>query len=151
MVTGRGSATGGWEVTAPPKGFKKENMGYFHALKWAFLSSLIRKYMLWEGFYHDFNTKKVSASGGLCPLTPTKGLHPLDPRWGRCPLDPRGNFAPSNDLPIDIEYNKRLDHRRPCWEDDLNGGSNLQYKVTNQFDAVVVVQYFVLAIISSLV
>ena len=35
-------------------------MGYFHALKWAFLSSLIRKYMLWEGFYHDFSTKKVS-------------------------------------------------------------------------------------------
>ena len=52
---------------------------------------------------------------------------------------------------IDIEYNKRLDHRRPCLEDDLTAGSNLQYKVTNQFDAVVVVQYFVLAIISSLV
>ena len=52
---------------------------------------------------------------------------------------------------IDIEYNKRLDRQRPCLEDDLNGGSNLQYKVTNQFDAVVVVQHFVLAIISSLV
>ena len=26
---------------------------------------------------------------------------------------------------IDIEYNKRLDHRRPCLEDDLTAGSNL--------------------------
>ena len=38
--------------------------------------------MLWEGFYHDFSTKKVSASGGLRPLTPTNGLRPLDPRQG---------------------------------------------------------------------
>ena len=28
--------------------------------------------MLWEGFYHDFSTKKVSASA--------KGLGPLDPQ-----------------------------------------------------------------------
>ena len=27
-------------------------------------------------------------------------------------------------LPIDIEYNKSLDRRRPCLEDELNGGSN---------------------------
>ena len=27
--------------------------------------------------------------------------------------------------PMDIEYNKRLDHRRPCFEDDLTAGSNL--------------------------
>ena len=26
---------------------------------------------------------------------------------------------------IDIEYNKRLDHQRPCLEDDLTAGSNL--------------------------
>ena len=53
---------------------------------------------------------------------------------------------------IDIEYNKSLDRQRPCFEDELTAGSNLQYKVTNQFDAVVVVQYFVLlAITSSLV
>ena len=26
---------------------------------------------------------------------------------------------------IDIEYNKRLDHRRQCLEDDLTAGSNL--------------------------
>ena len=25
---------------------------------------------------------------------------------------------------IDIEYNKSLDRRRPCLEDELNGGSN---------------------------
>ena len=35
---------------------------------------------------------------------------------------------------IDIEYNKRLDRQRPCLEDDLTAGSNLQYKVTNHFD-----------------
>ena len=54
-------------------------------------------------------------------------------------------------LTIDIEYNKRLDHQRSCFEYELTAGSNLQYKVTNQFDAVVVVQYFVLGITSSLV
>ena len=31
----------------------------------------------------------------------------------------------ASDLIIDIEYNKRLDHRRPCLEDDLTAGSNL--------------------------
>ena len=36
---------------------------------------------------------------------------------------------------IDIEYNKSLDRRQPCFEDELTEGSNLQYKVTNQFDA----------------
>ena len=36
---------------------------------------------------------------------------------------------------IDIEYNKSLDRRRPCLADELNGGSNNQYKVTNQFYA----------------
>ena len=29
-----------------------------------------------------------------------------------------------NTLPIDIEYNKRLDHQQPCFEDELNGGGN---------------------------
>ena len=28
-------------------------------------------------------------------------------------------------LPIDIEYNKRLDRQRPCLEDDFTAGSNL--------------------------
>ena len=28
-------------------------------------------------------------------------------------------------LPIDIEYNIRLDHQPPCLEDDLTAGSNL--------------------------
>ena len=45
--------------------------------------------MLWEAFYYDLNTKKVSA------LPP--GLCHLDPRQGA--LDPRGIFAPSNNLP----------------------------------------------------
>ena len=72
-------------------------MEYFHTskfLKLAFLSSLTTKYVLWKGFYHDFSTKKASASGGFA-LTPTKGL---------CPMDPRGSFALPNDLPW----------RRPC-------------------------------------
>ena len=73
-------------------------MGYFHALKLAFLSSLIRKYMLWEGFYHDFSTKNVSAWGGFAPWPPPRGSAPWTPARGHCPLDPRGNFAPSNDL-----------------------------------------------------
>ena len=86
----------------PPKGFKKGKIlkyGYFLALKLAFLTSLIRKYMLWEGFYHDFSTKKASASGGFAPWPPPTGSAPWTPARGRCPLDPRGNFAPSNDLP----------------------------------------------------
>ena len=29
------------------------------------------------------------------------------------------------DLPIDMEYNKRLDHQRACFEDELTAGSNL--------------------------
>ena len=37
---------------------------------------------------------------------------------------------------IDIEYNKRLDRRRPCFEDDFTAGSNLKYKVTNALHAV---------------
>ena len=49
------------------------------------------------------------------------------------------NFTYSQNS-IDKEYNKRLDRRRPCFEDDITAGSNLLYKVTNQFDAVVVVQ-----------
>ena len=73
----RGGATGGGGGgggDCPPKGFKKEkNMGYFHALKLAFLSSLIRKYMLWEGYYHDFSTKKVSAPHqGALPSGPSR-------------------------------------------------------------------------------
>ena len=54
-------------------------MGYFHALRLAFLSSLIRKYMLWEGFYHDFSTKQVSASGGSAPWPPPRGSAPWTP------------------------------------------------------------------------
>ena len=27
-------------------------------------------------------------------------------------------------MAIDIEYNKRLDRQRPCFEDELTGGSN---------------------------
>ena len=30
----------------------------------------------------------------------------------------------SSDQVIDIEYNKSLDRRRTCFEDELNGGSN---------------------------
>ena len=51
--------------------------------------------MLWEGFYHDFSTKKASsASGGFAAWPPPRGDLPLGLARGRCPLDPRGNFAP---------------------------------------------------------
>ena len=60
------------------------------------MSSLTKKYVLWKGFYHDFSTKKASASGAW---PQTKGLCPLDPHRGRCPLDHQGSFAPPNDLP----------------------------------------------------
>ena len=104
----RGGATGGaggWPPTLKvSKKGKFKNMGYFHALKWAFLTSLIRKYMLWEGFYHNFSTKKASASGGFTPWPPPRGSAPCTPSRGRCPLDPSGNFTLSNDLPW----------RRPC-------------------------------------
>ena len=73
-------------------------MGYFHALKLAFLSSLIRKYMLWEGFYdHDFSTKKVSASapwtppGGAAPWTPEVTSPPLTIYPGATPVSNHGN------------------------------------------------------------
>ena len=82
MCLGRGGAIWGNGGKSPPKDFKKrgklKNMGYFHAsklTKLAFLSSLTRKYVIGKGFYHDFSTKKASASGGLPP-------------------GPRGSFAP---------------------------------------------------------
>ena len=81
---------------------KKEkiyNMGNFHVSKWAFLSSLTRKYMLWEGFYHNFCTKKVLASGGFTPDPPTKRLCLPALTRGLCPLDLWGTFTPSKDLP----------------------------------------------------
>ena len=83
---GGGGRGGNW-LTAP-KGLQRrkklENMGYFHAWelsKLAPLSSLTRKYMLWEGFYHNFSTKKASASGG--PFL----------------LDPQGTYAPQKIYP----------------------------------------------------
>ena len=100
----RGGAMGGGGKgeKAPLKISKKgimKKMGYFHAsklLKFAFLSSLTRKYVLWKGFYHDFSTiKKASASGGLCPLTPTKGLCPLDSRQGVLPPGPPRFICPT--------------------------------------------------------
>ena len=107
MITFRGGATGGGVGggkggDCPQRVSKKEKKlkyGVFSWKKIAFLSSLIRNYMLWEGFYHDFSTKKVSASGGFAPWPPPRGSAPWTPARGHCPLDPRGNFAPSNDLP----------------------------------------------------
>ena len=69
-------------------------MGYFHALKLAFLSSLIRKYMLWEGFYHDFSAKKVSASGGFAPWPPPRGSAPWTPEVTSPPLTIYPGAAP---------------------------------------------------------
>ena len=81
-----GGGGGGQGDKSPPKDFKKgkmkKNMEYFHAsklLKLAFLSSLTRKYVLWKGFYHDFSTKKASASGGFAPWPPPRGFAPWTP------------------------------------------------------------------------
>ena len=102
---GRGGAMGGGGERGgqnPPKDFKKgeneKNMGYFQIhtselLKLAFLSSFMRKYVLWswKGFYHDFSTKKASASGGFAPWPPPRSSAPGPPRF-LCP-------PPPNDLP----------------------------------------------------
>ena len=49
--------------------------GVFLYIKMSFSDIFNKEIMLWEGFYHDFSTKKASASGALPP-------------------DPQGNFAP---------------------------------------------------------
>ena len=73
-------------------------MGYFHALRLAFLSSLIRNYMLWEGFYHDFRTKKVSASGS--PPDPHQGDPPPGPPpGGAAPWTPVVTLPPLTTYP----------------------------------------------------
>ena len=62
-----------------PKGFKKRKIikyGVFSCIrvKFASLSSLTRKYMHWEGFYHNFSTKKASELQAALPWPPSKGL-----------------------------------------------------------------------------
>ena len=96
LHTARGGTIGGQGGKSPSWRFQKrgkwKNMGYFHAskfLKLAFLSSLMRKYVLWKGFYHNFSTKKGFSFRELRPLTPTKGLCPLDPRRGTAPWTPK--------------------------------------------------------------
>ena len=85
----RGGAIGGGGGQEPPKDFKKGEMKkYFHAsklLKLTFMSSLTRKYVLWKGFYHDFSTKKASASGGFAPWPPPRGSAPWTPGFLRPP------------------------------------------------------------------
>ena len=69
-------------------------MGYFHAsklLKLAFLSSLMRKYVLWKGFY-QLSIKKASFSA---PWTPTGGAAPWPPKVLR-PLTIYPGAAPAN-------------------------------------------------------
>ena len=84
----RGGAIGGKGGKSPLKISKKEKMKKYQAsklLKLAFLSSLTRKYVLWKGFYHDFSTKKASASQkgfqpqprGSAPWTPEVPSLPL--------------------------------------------------------------------------
>ena len=72
-------------------------------LKLAFLLSLTRKYMLWEGFDHNFSTKKASASRGLCPLTPTRGSAPWTPEFLSPPPPPTiyPGAAPVGSMPFD--------------------------------------------------
>ena len=48
--------------------------------------------MLWKGFYHDFSTKKASASGAS-PPDPHQGALPPGPLPGALPPGPQGSFA----------------------------------------------------------
>ena len=50
--------------------------------------------MLWEGFYHDFSTKKVSASGGFVPWPPPRGSAPGPPPGGAAPWTPEVTSPP---------------------------------------------------------
>ena len=58
------------------------------------MSSLMKKYVLWKGFYHDFSTKKASASGawpqtkGLCSPGPRRGRGGTAPWTTKVPLPP---------------------------------------------------------------
>ena len=83
-----------------PKDFEKmeklKNMGYFQCIK-----VIKMNFSVWKGFYHDFSTKKASASGSfapdphqgaLPPGPPPGALHPGPPT--EVPLPP-----PPNDLP----------------------------------------------------
>ena len=81
-------------------------MGYFHASKVLRLAFLLRKYMLCKGFYHDFSTKKASASGAFAPWPPPRGSAPGPPPGSAAPWTPELPLPPPNNLPW----------RRPCLE-----------------------------------
>ena len=92
LTWNRGSAIGGRGAKASLKISKKGKIRkygvYFNAsklIKLDFLSSLLRKYMFWKSFYHNFSTKKASASGDLVPW-PHQGALPLDPQVPSTPL-----------------------------------------------------------------
>ena len=97
-LTCRGGAIGGRGAKAPLKIFKKGKnekiWGIFihQVIKIvAFLSSLTRKYILWNASITILALKKGFSFRGLHPpWPPTKGL---------CPLDPRGSFAPLTTYP----------------------------------------------------
>ena len=78
-------------------------MGYFHVtwfLKLVFPSSLIRKYILYKGFYDNFNIKKHQVQGAL-PSDPHQVALPPGPLLlGVCPLDRRGCSAPYHFTPV---------------------------------------------------
>ena len=99
---------------SPPKDFKKgeneKNMMYFQAsksLKLAFLSSLTRKYVLWKGFYHDFSTKKASASGGFAPWPPPRGSAPWTPEVPSPPKDLPWRLPWIQASTLDLSYSTR--------------------------------------------
>ena len=67
----RSCTTQGQAEQIPPKGFEKRKiLNFLGVFAWVgvikisislgFLSFLTRKHMLWEGFYHDLNTKMIS-------------------------------------------------------------------------------------------
>ena len=69
-------------------------MGYFHALKLAFLSSLIRKYMLWDGSYHDLALNRCQLKGASPPDPHQGALPPGPPPGGAAPWTPEVTSPP---------------------------------------------------------
>ena len=105
-----------WGGAKAPQGFQKREKvkcGVFSCIKvinslltWAFLSSLMRKYMLWKGFYHYFSSQKRQLQRALPP----------DPHQGALPLDPRDCSTPANNLPWHCPWTK-IDN--VCGRNDL--------------------------------
>ena len=64
--------------------------------------------MLWKGFYHDFSTKKASASGGFAPSPPPRGSAPWTPEVPSPPLTIYPGAAPGGSCVMIIIYSEEI-------------------------------------------